>query len=870
VNNEQVNIKIGKRNAYLNYITRRTDAKGHVFIISLDIDTTGANIVANILKPNGDKILDAENLTVLDHAVGRFKYKPPANTYSERGTVEIDFTLATPNESLTTPKIRFEVVEPIDAVGGLPPEEIEVFLGVFMHKSVYDSNNNGKVDLAEHAENTPWDGVQNKPTAFPPSAHVHNLATQLENGFMSSDDKTKVDNIPNIDAQLAQTGQQVTQLQTDKLDKNGFIAINQIDKNRGLIDESYLSDTLKAQMAGTTAIGSTPPPRSIRMDQLAFYKMGKNLFNKDTVVLNHFVNQTNGLNQFHETFNVSDFIEVEPNTQYARKEDLRTAFYNESKTFISGFASAGSLIITTPANAKYMKCTLYASSLNTFQVEKGDVSTGYEAFQIAIRKEFLEEKSFNANNIPDGAIPFQKNEAISRGKNMFDKINVIQNVLISTLNGTTLSPNNNYVTSYFMKVKPSTVYAHEKRIERVVFYNADQTFISGDNSAGVADTFITPSNCEFIRFSVWKPKLDLCMLEENSNPTLYEPYGFKFSKEPKLPSLSLEINLPPTIYSLVGQETNVYFDNIINDRDTKYDFSVACSIGRQETNRFTVIPTTEGTRTLKIDAYRDGVLVATASSSLIVKAVNVGNGVNRKVLFIGDSTTASGIAISKLNDNLTPDVMKITTIGTKGTSPSKHEAVSGWSTSAFFGTESPFVYNGVFNFSQYMTNNGYSNLDYVFINLGINDMFNETEGTLNSKIATVLGQYQQMVDSIKAYDGNIKIGLVITIPPNYNQDAFGKDYGTNQTRINYKRNNFAWVKSLINQFKGKQVENIYLVPINVNLDTRTGFGTVQEPTNTRNPTLINKPASSSGVHPIDVGYHQIADMYWYYLKSFEA
>jgi hypothetical protein len=42
-----------------------------------------------------------------------------------------------------------------------------------MSKSVYDTTNNGKVDVAETAEAVPWTGVTGKPSSFAPSAHNH-------------------------------------------------------------------------------------------------------------------------------------------------------------------------------------------------------------------------------------------------------------------------------------------------------------------------------------------------------------------------------------------------------------------------------------------------------------------------------------------------------------------------------------------------------------------------------------------------------------------------------------------------------------------------------------------------------------------------
>lgn len=44
-----------------------------------------------------------------------------------------------------------------------------------MLKSIYDTNNNGKIDAAEIADSVAWSGVSGKPAAFPPSAHTHDV-----------------------------------------------------------------------------------------------------------------------------------------------------------------------------------------------------------------------------------------------------------------------------------------------------------------------------------------------------------------------------------------------------------------------------------------------------------------------------------------------------------------------------------------------------------------------------------------------------------------------------------------------------------------------------------------------------------------------
>lgn len=42
-----------------------------------------------------------------------------------------------------------------------------------MLKSIYDTDNDGKVDMAEVADKVPWSGITGKPSTFTPSSHTH-------------------------------------------------------------------------------------------------------------------------------------------------------------------------------------------------------------------------------------------------------------------------------------------------------------------------------------------------------------------------------------------------------------------------------------------------------------------------------------------------------------------------------------------------------------------------------------------------------------------------------------------------------------------------------------------------------------------------
>lgn len=352
----------------------------------------------------------------------------------------------------------------------------------------------------------------------------------------------------------------------------------------------------------------------------------------------------------------------------------------------------------------------------------------------------------------------------------------------------------------------------------------------------------------------------------------------------KLRSQNLQkLILPPKLYALEEQELNIYFDNIVMGRDTDYDFEVFCPAGGQQWEHcYRLIPTEPGWYDITINAYQGGKKVASTTSTIIISDADAGDNVNRKVLVIGDSTTADGICMGKLLTNFNEDAMDITLLGTKGNAPNLHEGISGWtidmyySLSEFDGTKNAFWNPDTekFDFSYYMNEQGYLDVDYVILNLGINDIFGvsyytSSKDDVEKKINTMISQYHEMIESIHQFDANIKIGLAITIPPSYSQDAFGKNYGTVYSRWRYREHYFLWCKRLIEEFKDKEKDGVFLVPVYTNLDTQYNMGIEYVQANARSPETIETTIANGSVHPNEFGYWQIADVYWFFLKSFE-
>lgn len=359
---------------------------------------------------------------------------------------------------------------------------------------------------------------------------------------------------------------------------------------------------------------------------------------------------------------------------------------------------------------------------------------------------------------------------------------------------------------------------------------------------------------------------------------------------------TLSHSMPEKIYAVEGRELNIYWPNFIKSNFplNLYRLDVICDKGMQEDNRWTFVPQIidAGELAWSLKIYYNENLINTIKTKIIVKTLNSGSGVNRKILIIGDSTLGgTGTAaiaelVNLFNYNQASplaggaDVMNITTLGTinseaqdaTGTMRSfQHEARNGWTINKFYSDPaSPFVFSGTFDFNQYLSSNSIplGERDWVLIHLGINDIFSYTDDTdLNNQLAKMAGQLDAMIKNIQSAEPNIRIGLMVTIPPANSQDAFGAEYGSNQTAARYSRNRSLWAEKMIAVFETGYT-NVFLVPLHLNLDTVNNFPTITVPVNARN-TATTVIKQNNGLHPASSGYYQMSDSIYMFLKDNE-
>lgn len=332
----------------------------------------------------------------------------------------------------------------------------------------------------------------------------------------------------------------------------------------------------------------------------------------------------------------------------------------------------------------------------------------------------------------------------------------------------------------------------------------------------------------------------------------------------------IDVVLPSKVYAYVGGEFNIYNENVayITQKDRYYVFWSINDIADYKvySNRLRLMPTDEmiGTHTVTLQVWDRYNITMVYSQSFTLEVVANSAVSNKKVLFIGDSLTNAGYYpyyIEALSNN------GIESIGTRTTevytdeqghrTTVNHEGRGGWSARDYVRNypnyktdyENPF-WNPTankFDFSYYMTQQGYSTPDAVFINLGTNDV-----GFLKSQVNAI----KEMITSIHAYNNTIPIFVHLINPP-ATQDGWA--YTGHGNSYSFDASARAERKEYLEEFEN-QIENVYITPMYLNIDRYYDYATVEEQVSQRVPTMVIRQANN--VHPSRYGYYKFADVYY--------
>ncbi|WP_417398006.1 SGNH/GDSL hydrolase family protein [Gimesia chilikensis] len=339
---------------------------------------------------------------------------------------------------------------------------------------------------------------------------------------------------------------------------------------------------------------------------------------------------------------------------------------------------------------------------------------------------------------------------------------------------------------------------------------------------------------------------------------------------------SLQLTLPPMFYAVPGVEMSIYFDNIVlTETPEKYRFEVDCEIGTVDQNRWTVTPTDSnvGQYSLSVKVTdADGANLGTANTVLQVSKPDAGaNRDHCRLLIIGDSLTNATTYSNEIARLLsTPGNPKWQMLGTHKPNSAAagvaHEGYGGWTWQRFVsqyepkpdGTNrkrsSPFVYLGKdgkpgLDLPRYFKEEcNDQKPDYVIIMLGINDCFSAKQDAIDEKIDGMFTQADILIKALQAAAPQAEVGICLTTPGNSRQEAFYANYKDRYSRWGWKKIQHRLVQRQIEKFKGRENENLFIIPTELNLDIVDGY-----PVN-------------NGVHPNKVGYQQIGASIYAWLK----
>ena len=353
--------------------------------------------------------------------------------------------------------------------------------------------------------------------------------------------------------------------------------------------------------------------------------------------------------------------------------------------------------------------------------------------------------------------------------------------------------------------------------------------------------------------------------------------------------------LPKSIPAVVGIECNLYFDNVVlAARSGSLLFDVVCAKGSQQAERWTWTPSEMdvGSHSLEL-VVRDEInrRIASAQCKIDVVSSKRGEGHTLTMLMIGDSLTHQSTYPQRVVDQCLKSAgPKLTLIGSHTPNPTvptlRHEGYGGWTarrfatyfsetarTGEYASRGSPFLYKtGTdaprLDFTAYCRDMSEGRFpDVVSIFLGPNDIFSFDDETIEGGIDDMLSNLDLLLKMISESSSATSIALLLPVPPAASQDAFGANYGSGQTRWQYRRNQHRLVERMYERYVEPSTiaSRLSLVPTHLGLDCVHNYPTASVPANsTTETTLIRQ---NNGVHPASSGYHQIGDSLFAWLKS---
>lgn len=665
------------------------------------------------------------------------------------------------------------------------------------------------------------------------------------------------------------SSEKIDEALTEKADSDNVYTKQEIDDNlHDIVDEvapPIVIDLVNAQMS--EVIGH-----------------GKNIINPDMLITSEggVDANTGEITTEGGDYKIYGYYELTPGQSYTISKSANALWLYQYYSNGSYCGYANSITVGggtsqktfTAAGDKVLLMSTKTVAEQQPQLELGSSATAYEPFHPALKNDVevpiigTESLDTEATQIIPAVNEVNENEqrdnlAFERSYNLIDPLAIVAGYLG---NAGGVASSNSYFTTDFIPCEAADSVRSSHSCYAICFFDSSKTFISGSRTTDTS-TATAPATAAFVRASYLanptKEQASLKCLYISATEKAYEPYyKIKSAYLPTVESHYPEVSMlmPRKLAIANNVNIDINFQSIIKGWDVNqsmlksiyqqkfpvYDNKAVISGGTQENS-------------IRVQHLADyNVPYNIHELALLNVPLNAGSGQNKICLFIGDSKTDANVFTQKLLDMFDNDAMDITLIGTRGNTPTnRHEGRSGWSARGYVTNEyergvvddSPFFNPNTqeFDFNYYMTQNGYSHVDYVFICLGTND-----------SESNFIGYYKDMINGIKAYDSNIIIGVWTPAP----FATFGGYSHTTNDAVNFPK-----IEDILTEFDNDtyEAQGVYVVPTHINIDTFYDFPWTEEPYNDVSNATYRK--CTDQIHE-SYGYCHDADVIFSYIKYF--
>lgn len=450
----------------------------------------------------------------------------------------------------------------------------------------------------------------------------------------------------------------------NKIDK-GDVSVYDINKNRGKLDQTYLSEELLQQIAGTADINAVPADGSLTTEKFAdksvseekttFINVSRNMIDENTLESGKMVNSSGGI--VDGSYNLSPLIAIKANTLYSFSGVDSLAYYDENGGFVSYstiYSLNNPIQKRSPFSVAYMRVNVYRPAMGSVIINEGNEIIEYEPYykrlmNIDIDGEgALKPNSISGDKLINHTLTPEKTSFIDLPDNLINEQDITIGYTINTSNGEP-SPNNSVNLTDYIAVTPSTIYSFYSALGvRIAFYGVDKSYISNIYIASdEIKKFTTPPQAFYVRLAIMSNGMDEIQLNAGNELLPYTEYH--------PPKLSDEIsvgNISSGTYNTLTSD--FYVDDIVLN-----EFYTAPDI---ETQSLAVLPHTE------VYGLYDGLM---ANHSDYISRTHLGNEPSGKPIYRYDFKPK--VPRDPDPENIFKKVFIVT--GTHG-----HERVSIWNT----------------------------------------------------------------------------------------------------------------------------------------------------------------------------------------------